>query len=300
MEISHPNYRLGLVCEHTSHLFQSPFCSKQSLIKRIANTVFHIFTIAIPLIVYKTYIAVKQKIEKNGISQNPSPLAQEAINKAKSLIPLDTVPFKFSAGWNGPKGTHQPINQEIARLTSFYWDECFEKFEKVIKESPDNPWNQPSVIEAADQLMDVAFTISCLTLEDLDPFVENLASKGIKRSKEKALTEQDSYMYRTFYYCTKAYHMARGAISWGQNPFNPDNFGLFYPEEKIPEEHEKLFYEKGTIQNRWRCLYNEYCDRVKLYVNLKKLEYEDGRHVHWTIKDSKPKNFCQTPDTEPT
>jgi hypothetical protein len=126
-----------------------------------------------------------------------------------------------------------------------------------------------------------------------------LSSKGENRTYAKALTEQDSYQYRTFYYCTNAYHWFRGEIAWSAHPYNKDKKGLF-KAESISAAHATAFYQKGTIQNSWNELYNNYCDRIRLYVNEKELKSADSRHFNWTEKDTEIKSFRSTPDTQPT
>ena len=40
-------------CEHYNHLFESPLCSKLTTQQKIRNIVFHIFTLGLPLALYK-------------------------------------------------------------------------------------------------------------------------------------------------------------------------------------------------------------------------------------------------------
>jgi len=41
------------LCDHSTHLFDHPLCQDQSLLKKIANVVFHILTVCIPLLIYR-------------------------------------------------------------------------------------------------------------------------------------------------------------------------------------------------------------------------------------------------------
>lgn len=147
--------------------------------------------------------------------------------------------------------------------------------------------------------MKISYAISNLTLDDLKSFTEARASQGDNRTYAKALTVQDSYQYRTFYYCTNAYHWLRGEIVWSTDPWNQDEEGLF-PPQTISEGHAKAFYQQGTIQNSWNELYNNYCDRIRLYVNEKELRSADNRHFTWTKKDTGIQSFSSVPDTQPT
>lgn len=61
----------SLPCQHTSsHLFNHPLCDDQSLIKRIANVVFHILTFGIPLAVYKIYTCLFPRTASGQAGQN--------------------------------------------------------------------------------------------------------------------------------------------------------------------------------------------------------------------------------------
>lgn len=306
-------------CVHFNHLFSHPLCESQPLLKKIAHLAFHILTLGIPLAVYRlisccfsrrTSSEEGEKIQAigiNAVQQNKrmkpySSIGQEAIEFARKKLEEhpEILPFQFAAPWLNANNTHQPINEEIARLTNLYWEISFKNFEEVMKQNKDNPWSHQAVIEAADECLKIAYTISNLTLEDLKAFTESLASQGENRSFAQALTKQDSYQYRTYYYCTNVYHYLRGQIEWSQHPWNKEEEGLFFTKEDISENHASLFYKKGTIQNSWKKLYNEYCGRVRLYVNEKELKLADSRHINWTEKDTGVKSFFAIPDTLPT
>lgn len=310
--VSTPN---GLNCIHSSHLFSNLLCENQSLLKKIANVAFHVLTLGIPLAIYHIISCCRPKTSStqssgslqtvgiNSVQQNKSikpysNLGQEAIEFARKKLQEypGLTPAKFSGGWYGSDKTNQPINPEIALLTTLYWNVAFKNFENVMKENKENPWSNQEVIQAADECMKIAYAISNLTLDDLKSFTEALSSKGDKRTYAKALTEQDSYQYRTFYYCTNAYHWLRGEIAWSKNLRNE----WLLQSKFISNAHASAFYQKGTIQNSWNDLYNNYCDRVRLYVNEKELQSADNRHVTWTKKDTGMNSFKSVPDTQPT
>ncbi len=316
-------------CIHSHHLFAHPLCENQPLLKRIANVVFHVLTLGIPLAVYHVYCALSnywankgdieqengdiQAIGVNAVQQNKdikpySKLGREALEFARKKLEEhpEITPTQFGSGWNGVNGTNQPVNQEIARLHTLYWDVVFKNFEDLMKQNKDNPWSNQDVINAADECMKISYAISNLTLDDLKAFTENLLSnKREKRTYAEALAKQDSYQYRTFYDCTNTYHWFRGGITWGTLPcWNDDDEneeGLIFPRgHVIAPTHAEPFYEKGTIQNTWNSLYNDYCDRVRLYVKEDVLRKADNRHANWTKKDTGVKSFSRVPDTMPT
>jgi hypothetical protein len=226
--------------------------------------------------------------------------ATQAVDFARQQLSEhpEIKPEVFCAGWLGSAKTNQPVNQEIALLTALYWEVYFVAFEQEIKKYKDDPWSRPEVIQAADNLMKTAYAISRLTLEDLPEFTQALEKKGEKRSFAEALTKQDSYQYRTYYYCTNVYHWIRSGIVCRKRE-GEDEEGLFPPKE-TPKKHVADFYQEGTIQFGWRALYNDYCDRVRQYVKEKDLQKADNRHFTWTQKDKGENTFSAIPDTQPT
>lgn len=307
----------NLCCIHSNHLFAYPLCADQSLLKKISNVAFHILTVGIPLAVYTItsfcYTKVSSLVKNvnlqatgvNSVLQNKeikpySVLGQEALAFARKKLEEhpDIKPFRFSAGSRGYNNTHQPVNPEIALLTTLYYDIFFKNFEDLMKQNKENPSINQDVINAADALMKIAYAISNLTLDDLKSFRDKLSVKGVKRTYAKALTEQDSYQYRTFYFCTSIYHYLRGQFRWSQDPQNNEREILRfagYPSAS----HVTPFYQKGTIQNSWNRLYNEYCDRVRLYVDEEQLRLADSRYFNWTKKDTGVTTFTSIPDTRP-
>lgn len=308
----------NLNCIHSKHLFSHPLCEDQSLLKRIAIVAFHILTLGIPLAIYHVISCCYPKTDSEHSSGNLQTAGVKSVQQNKSTKPYSTLgrdalefarkklkehseikPAEFAAGLKGPSETNQPVNPEIALLTTLYWDIAFKDFQDLMKQNKENPWRNQEVINAADTCMKIGYAISNLTLDDLKSFTETLSSKGEDRTYAKALTQQDSYQYRTFYYCTDAYHWFRGEIAWSRNPWDNDEEGLFQPQT-ISAAHVTTFYQKGTIQNSWNKLYNNYCDRIRLYVNEEELQSADNRHFKWTKKDTGIKSFRSTPDSQPT
>ncbi len=242
---------------------------------------------------------------KDKMGETYSEMGQEAIEFARQKLNenSDSQPFTFKSLQGASKGgTHQPLNQEIALLTTLYYDVYFEAFTQEVKKHAD-PWSQPAVIQAADDLIKIGYAITCLTLEDLPEFTQDLESKGTKRTYAEALAKQDSYQYRTYYYCTQAYHWIRGGSTWSQCPWDDEEGEDLYQPSETPKEHADLFYQKGTIQYGWRMLYNDHCDRIRSYVKEADLKEADNRLFTWTKKDEdtfKGRTFSQIPDTLPT
>lgn len=314
------NVHNNLYCIHSSHLFPHPLCEDQPRWQRISIIAFHVFTSGIPLTIYHVVSCCYSRITSFLENKNLQATAIDSVQQNKNIKPYSTMGLEaleftrkkleeypdltaeqFSAGCNEIEGTNQPVNPVIALLATLYWDIALKNLSNLMKQNIEDPWSNQEVINAADACMKIGFTISNLTLDDLESFTEVLLEKGENRTYAKALTELDSYQYRTFYYCTSAYHMLRGEIKWSINPYDKlDEGDLYFPQRDITVPHATSFYQKGTIQNTWNTLYNDYCDRIRLYVNENELRQSDSRHVSWTKKDTGITTFCRTPDTQPT
>lgn len=299
-------------CDHSNHLFNQPLCQNQSLLKKNANVVFHILTLGIPLAFYHivssfpaTPIEPKQKDYGN--------LQQDWLQKrVKPLPPVGQVALKFArkkleenpdisgVKFRGAFGikVHQPTNDEIAKLSSLH-SKVLKNFIKEIEINKENTWENPEVLKAANDVMKITYAIGILTLQDLKPFTEDLSAQGEDRPYSVALTKQDSYQYRLFFKCPLDYHACRAGYRWTVNSATGEE-GIFPPETSIPESHATPFYTKGTMQNDWNTLYNDYCDRVRMYVKEENLETADQRFKYWTKKDTGIKTFRSTRGTIPT
>lgn len=285
-------------CIHSTHLFADPLCREQSLLQRISNVVFHILTLGVPLAIYHMISSCRTfSVQQNkGIQPYPA-LGQEALEFARKKLKEhpELAPTHFGAGWSGK--THQPVNPEIALLTTLLTSVAEKNFIDLLKQNKENPWSNQEVIKAADEGMKIAYAISNLTLDDLKPFIQQLPTKDKQRTYAGALVIQDSYQYRTFYYCTNIYHLLRGQVTWGAGASGREEFT---DPESISKEHADAFYQPGTIQNSWNQLYNNYCDRIDQYVGREALEHADGRHSNWTEKDTGIGSFRSYPGTRPT
>ncbi len=295
-------------CNHSNYLFSHPFCWDQTLLKKILNIAFHVLTFGIPLAIYhviscyfpKTFVhddckydllqASFDSVKKRSI-QPYSLIGQQALEFARTKLKEhpEITPHQFLAG---PTIADQPVNQEIALLNKLYMVIYFRAFKEAIMQNKDDPWSQQAVIDAADACMKIGYAISSLTLDDLKSFTQRLFEKGENRTYAKSLTKQDSYQHQTFYNCTNIYHCIRGASTYSIEQ------GLYYPHHDIPQKHAKLFYQKETIQNGWNTLYNDYCDRIRLYVSEDELNVADSRYVSWTKKDTGFETFHAIPSDQ--
>jgi hypothetical protein len=289
-------------CSHASHLFAAPLCENQPQWKRIANVVFHVFTLAIPLLIYSflrcsassstqteenapqnltkavqspTQIDQLQKSVKNpsltdlnllqetvdsSASPNLSPLQEAALNKAYQLLKENpaTTSFDFLSNYNSR--VYGPLNPDISRMTQLYCN-ILEDFTLLMSAGIDSQ----KLLNIMDDLMNLAFAISYLTLKELPAYIEARAGgDGFERLSPKPSTSrirtsadtinsQDSYVNCTIRRCHIVYSYLRGACQWSKEHKKL----MLIPD--VPKEHQDLFYQAGTLQNSWRELHNEFC-----------------------------------------
>lgn len=220
---------------------------------------------------------------------------QEVINAADAVIKIGHTISKMTL-YDLP---------EFMKAYEAKKEAAFKRLEEAVEAHKENPWGSQDVTDAADALNKFGFHISKETHHNLHTCMKELdAKKKEKRTFAQALTKQDSYQYRTFYYASQSYHWARGALGYGRNPHRIDyetaKDELDYLSHIIPEKHAKLYYQAGTIQEEWRTLYNGYCREVRKVVSERELQRADNRHVSWTQEDKRPKTFNQIPDQLPT
>ena len=96
-------------CRHSTDLFGSPLCDKQSLIRKIVNVVFHVLTLGVPLALYKIYNCVfpRQAVDETQIEiirttvnhthQKTDEEKKEMISKLQNWF-SDNLPTEFLKG----------------------------------------------------------------------------------------------------------------------------------------------------------------------------------------------------------
>ncbi len=253
----------------------------QTPLRKISTVALCILSVGIPLIIaYRTfsYCFAGTPTKTTTPTQPYSDLGNEALKFARQELQSDSSikPAIFQSGYYDKKQTKQPTNSEIALLTT------------LSKKAGKGYFANEQELEKSSRYINLAFATSNLTLDDLEPFTQkigkgflNLLFREEKRTYTQALTKQDSYLYRTFFYLPLAYLNVR------------------HPKGKS-EEYINAFYKEGTSQYNWRMLYNEYCDRVRSYVAEEELEKADKRFVKWTRKDESLETFSLSTGTMPS
>jgi hypothetical protein len=122
---------------------------------------------------------------------------------------------------------YQPTNPEIPRLHALLYDVYLPKLLETAKIHKDQPivkddgtdsgnftlkWNAKEMTEIANTCIQLSYAISCLTLEDLEPFTKSQSEKPTPSHVLKHLVEQQGWwQFRTFFICPKIYLLIRGA-----------------------------------------------------------------------------------------
>lgn len=305
-------------CQHEEHLFAHPLCPHQSLVRRIANIAFHIFTCFIPLIIYHIGRAIFPWKQKNDLTEEeeepwiPSLPKQRLTEMRREQPPysaegMATLIFARRILRERPEiGSQlirsrneefapfilQPMNDKIAKLNYLEAEVFYPEFEQAIKDHPENPWDNPDVLQAADNYMKICFAISASTLDDLPLLVESLSQREDERTVEQLISDRTCYVKHTFFLLAKAYHNIRSGIY-----FNPDDERgprIDYPETPSLE-HSERFYQNGSMFRLWNKLHNEFCERMAHFVDLDEMEREFPRYLSWIKKDEAPEDFQRNP-----
>lgn len=181
--------------------------------------------------------------------------------------------------------TYKPVNKDIETLFHLYENKYLPAFEAAIKQS-DNPWQDPTLLKAADELIRISYTISKLTLEDIPSLVEEVQKLG----NTTALTSENSYTIRTYFIFPEIYHSIRGGMIW-----DPDRSGFILP----PEEDGLEFYTPTAIQSQWRKLYNSFSRDVRQNFDCEWLAKNHPEFIQWTQFDTPEEPFIIVPGSLP-
>jgi hypothetical protein len=258
------------------------FQHRQELLKKIAKIAFHVLTLGIPFLYNK--ISCKFFVKKGVYS----PVCQEAINLSMHI--LEKCPGTVEQDLR-----IQPRDSNIAKLATLY--EIYGKRlkEKLIEEK--NDWNNAEVVTLADNFLKIAYVIGIRTLEETE---RELSLSEDRRLPPGATTFADalstptSYQYLVISFPTLAYHWIRSAANVVKK--GKEDMHFDYPKT-ISDKYAETFYQKGTPQNKWNELYNDYCRRLRLYLTHPKKA--NNRLLLWTTTDTGVRKFYTLPDNLP-
>jgi hypothetical protein len=183
----------------------------------------------------------------------------------------------------------QPLNEHITLLATLYAHILLPAWRQAVDNHPNSPWEQEEVIKAADACMKVDYVISCLALEDLKRLNAEEKLKDSARTCEKTLASQSHYVYQAYFFCPSTYRLLKGGTQ------------VLGEKTTTSEEYRQFFHQKGTVQNTWNQLYNDYCRKVKACMSQEEFtKLDDLRYVKWVQEDVPNQFFSLLPDTQPT
>lgn len=286
-------------CHHRSHLFRAPLCEKQSTLKRVANIVFHIFTLAIPLLIVSCYRlchpstsyrsqvlqnqgvdglehSFPQKVEgnlnlpgENELQRSVLADVETLLNASPNIQPFSFRPPGYAYSYFEPfEDTKIPC---IARLYEF-WRERF----CLLIQSPDfyqsnggRPWDVVENREIADNLMKLSFALCYFAIQDYPRYrkgrnrEDGIVLRGMtakNSSWDRSLKDALGESSSYLFFCLQR---VGTLYRYLRGAFVPgDKRWYASPVIADSEAYAARFYTPGTPENGWRELYNEYCGFV--------------------------------------
>jgi hypothetical protein len=212
------------------------------------------------------------------------PACQEVIVRVIARANDIRNPKKLS-GQDGHEKTHQPVNVQITYLYALYQKDLAH-FINVLRINDSN-WSISAVQNAAKELVETAYVLSCLMLEDIDDLIKTLgAEKGLNIQIADLFKMDHYYTYELFYCCPKAYHWTRGQAKYDAKFATPLTCLPFIEPSPNP------YYQKGTDEHKLSELFNDYCKRVSDVIGLDQLSKD---HRKWIVPDTAGVHFNADP-----
>ncbi len=295
-------------CHHTlfGHLFYNIRCPHQPLAHKV--TLFASAALIVGGLVWKGWSSYCLSTKAVDPLNKPSlpmkeypPEGLEAIEFAKQKLltvqSTDQYFNQFLADENKP-----PYAWAVYMMTNFY-DEFYTKLETFILDKNIDCWGEEALIQHVDEYMKIVYAIGCLALEGIpDAVITNRDNPDFKTHTEmekRALIVKDQGLlfFRCFTLCSYIYHHARKSAL-----VEKDDHGQVLLKSCPPSDHYvSQFYQEGTPQFQWRLLYNDYCDRARMYVNFDVLyKLYEWRLPNWIQPDIDAGTFKPFPDGLPT
>lgn len=211
-------------CSHASHLFAAPLCESQPRWKRIANVIFHLFTLAIPLLIYSflrccasnstqteenappsltkalqshPQIDQLQKAVESPTSLNLSPLQEAAVeipaSPKLSLLQEAALKRAYQLLEENPATTPfvflSNYNSRVYGPLNPDISRMTKLYSNILSDFTllrSAGLDNLHILDLKDDLMKLAFAISYLTLEELPAYMEARAGgNGFERLSPK-------------------------------------------------------------------------------------------------------------------
>ncbi|GEM_PF-2531211 len=222
----------------------------------------------------------------------PLPLeAREAVAFAEEL--LSNIQVQPSDQFFASLATS--THPQFSRLTTHFLNQTSQCYHLARRYN--EPWQEDDFLNEMDKLIKLAYTLSLWMVDDIDAFTKEVMPE---KSYEEAITSDQTYFRYAFFFLPDAYHLARGKVHYSGD-LDSSIVGLTVTSIEDPQYVDQ-FYSPDTLQQQWRTLYNDYCNRLYTKVDRTKLtEIGDMRFVRWSVKDTPEErdNFRPLPDTLP-
>lgn len=172
----------------------------------------------------------------------------------------------FTVG--GFSGEYYPDHNPGLKLIAYKQTE-FDKYLITELKAYKEAWPRKGTLEAADKVMKMSYYAAIKVLEDLPHF---LKKEGKQKTAQDVFRDVGNYQYKAFEHFTFMYHAMRAGMHWEKIKVKMTISKVSTEEEFECWKHDKSaevaadFYKDGTVQNLWRTLYNNYCDRFAPYA----------------------------------
>lgn len=253
-------------CGHSAidHLCHNFLCNEVTRFERIAAVVFHILTLGIPLVIYHVVHLVHWWCRCCPKVPDQEGLKKTAIQSVKNSYSTD--------GWKAiefaknqiielrpdPTPEEIKINRQTAQLFLLV-DGYFSAFRKRVIMHPADLWSDSDDLRVYDQLMKLAFALSCAAMDALPDFMKKTDKTGVEILNDAGLMRLIGACEAFYLYARDRYVLNR--VKDQLEPGVTD----------LPIGYADKFYQE-PLQNSWRQLFNEFCRRAHQAFDAKTLK----------------------------
>ena len=270
----------------TFHTLRNSLSSDQTLAQRVGNVAVYVLILSASFAVYSAFRCAFSKnsfltrsfkqvagilhLTKTPLQKNSYPkIGQEAFAFAREKLRENPTlaPTSFFSEETILKKTFQSVNQEIALLVTLYREVYLQNFESICVQYANHPLEEPKVIQAAGELIKIAYTINCLALENLEDSKASsalLEMMSTQSNSEQTGKETASYLNTAIKIFPFAFHRV---LNLEVDKFKKE----LHPQNHTPKS--VLMLPLKIIQPTSIELYNDYCERIRLYMTEDEIRY---------------------------
>lgn len=224
--------------------------------------------------VIKNREAIPSSPQTNIYTEEALNFVQNILTEYKSKLAKDGITHNAN-DWTWNSSVEDvPCNKDIPLLVDLFWKKYFCEFKDCLRRHhASNTWNNDEVLKVTDDFMKISYVISLWTIEDLPNNAVNMAHDYDEEffSYDELLDSESHYSHYAGYYCANIYTWLKEQIIWDNNKQDLSIAQSEELKERLAnrskffielDNKDPLFYQEGTFQNKWRSLYNDYCDRA--------------------------------------